>query len=337
MRIESTVTALSWIPSEAVRGMTRMPFEMGMARYDEPPPEVIEDIDALNREGRFRVANRLAAWIEVSDGRITGHGQGGQGYICSTDLKLGTLKASFAPVPLPELRPEPVVSGDSVRFVQTAGGRTGLAMPRAVRRRPFVQIVAPYAWTTLALTLHADGRVERELVGASPFPRHWVYDDEGRLCLKSGLVDFTEWARGPYWGQTPWGDADSRAVVTEVETALERQLSRSIMGGAKPTIRELRAGEALCRQGEPGEALFLLLDGVLSVEVDGEPLAEIGPGAVLGERALLEGGVRTSSLLATTHCRVAVAAAAQIDPAALAELAEGHRREPAAARPTADA
>jgi hypothetical protein len=52
---------------------------------------------------------------------------------------------------------------------------------------------------------------------------------------------------------------------------------------------------------------------------------------VLGERALLEGGVRTSSLLAVTRCRVAVATAAQIDPAALAELAAGHRREVAAA------
>ena len=74
--------------------------------------------------------------------------------------------------------------------------------------------------------------------------------------------------------------------MTEVETALERELSKTIMrGGAKPKIRKIEAGSTLVEQGEPGEELFLLLDGVLSVEVDGKALTEIGPGAILGERA----------------------------------------------------
>jgi hypothetical protein len=44
-------------------------------------------------------------------------------------------------------------------------------------------------WSTLALTIHADGTVEQELVGASSFPRHWVYDHTGRLVGKSGFID----------------------------------------------------------------------------------------------------------------------------------------------------
>jgi len=52
-------------------------------------------------------------------------------------------------------------------------------------------------------------------------------------------------------------------------------------------------------------------------------------GAVLGERALLEGGTRTATLSAVTPIRVAVAAADAVDRAALAELAAGHRREEA--------
>ena len=40
----------------------------------------------------------------------------------------------------------------------------------------------------------------------------------------------------------------------------------------------------LMRQGDPGEELFLLLDGILRVEVDGKAVADLGPGAVLGER-----------------------------------------------------
>lgn len=328
MRIESSVTSISWIPSEAIRGMLKMPFEMGATHYDQPLPDVLDDLEALRRDDRFRFANQLRAWIDVEDGRVVGHGQEGQGHIGATTVKLGMLRTTFTAVPLPDMRPEPEVTETSVRFVQTAGGRTGLAMPRRVRHKPFVQINAPYAWTTLALTLHADGRVEREVIGASPFPRHWIYDGEGRLTAKSGLIDFDEWARGAYWRDTPWGDVESPAVVTEVETALERELSRTIMGGgAKPSIRALKEGEVLVRQGEPGEELYLLLDGVLLVEVDGEELAEMGPGAVLGERAALEGGLRTSTLTARTPCRVAAVAASQLDREALQELALGHRRE----------
>ena len=83
----------------------------------------------------------------------------------------------------------------------------------------------------------------------------------------------------------------------------------------------------LTEQGQPGDELFLLLDGVLVVEVDGAPLAEVGPGAILGERAILEGGARTSTLRAMTKAKVAVARAADIDVAALQELSDGHRRE----------
>jgi len=85
----------------------------------------------------------------------------------------------------------------------------------------------------------------------------------------------------------------------------------------------------LVRQGEPGTEIYLILDGVVRVERDGERLAEYGPGAMLGERAPLEGGTRTSSLIAVTACRTASAGAGQFDRAALQELAGGHRRESA--------
>lgn len=60
---------------------------------------------------------------------------------------------------------------------------------------------------------------------------------------------------------------------------------------------------------------------------DIQELAEYGPGAMLGERAHLEGGTRTSTLVAVTDCRVASAEAAQFDHGALTELSGGHRRE----------
>lgn len=332
MRIESSVTAISWIPSEAVVGATKLPFEIGVAHYDDPPPEVLDGddpIEELRLADRFRFANELRAWIEVEDGRIVGHGQEGHGHIGATTVKVGksvTVKA----VSLPDLHPEPEVGDGWVRFTQTAGGRTGVPAPRRVNRPPFVQVRAPLAWTTVTLTLHADGTVERELAGASPFPRHWVYDGEGKLMLKSGLIGFKEWYRKAFGKHSPWGDEDSPALATAVETALERELSTTIMrGGAKPKVRKVKEGKALVEQGQPGTEMFVLLDGVLAVEVDGDVLAELGPGAVLGERALLEGGARTATLRAATTCRVAAATEADIEPARLEELRESHRREEA--------
>ena len=73
--------------------------------------------------------------------------------------------------------------------------------------------------------------------------------------------------------------------------------------------------------------IYLVLDGVVRIEVDGERLAEYGPGSMHGERAVLEGGRRTSTIRAVTACKLAVAGADNIDRDALAELSSGHRRE----------
>jgi len=66
---------------------------------------------------------------------------------------------------------------------------------------------------------------------------------------------------------------------------------------------------------------------VLGVEVDGEQIAEMGPGTMLGERASLEGGVRTATLRALTPCRVAVIPSELVGEPELATLAADRRRE----------
>jgi hypothetical protein len=328
MRIESSVTAISWIPSEAIAGLTKLPFDLGIGHYDNPPPDRIADLRKLLAGDAFRFANELRAWIEVDGGRVVDCGHAGQGHLGSTTLKLGPKPLVFAGVAFPDIRPDPQVSDAEVRFVQTAGGRTGLPAPRRVRRPPFVQLVAPTAWSTLSLTIRADGTSSSEVVGASSFPRHWVYDHDGVLVAKTGMIDFAEWYRGAFGRHTPWGDEDSPVLLTVAETALERQLSSTIMrGGAKPRVRTVKPDSTLVEQGEPGDSLFLLLDGVLAVEVDGHKLAEVGPGAILGERAVLEGGRRTATLRAVTPAKVAVARADQVEPSALAEVSRGHRRE----------
>jgi hypothetical protein len=289
MRHESSVTSLSWIPSEAVTGGARTAFDAGFTHYDNPPPSELGDIEELRAADRFRFANVLRAWIEVDDwGVITGSGYSGDshGLMGSTTIRLGRLHYRFQGIQLPDLQHDPERGDGWVRFIQTAGGRTGLPAPRRVRRQPFVQWQAPTVWTTLSLTLHASGQAEFGMTGASRFPRHWVYDGDGQLSRKSGLADFRDWYRRSFGRYSPWGDADSSALTMEVETALERALSVQLMhGGAKPRIERLPAGTTFVRQGQPGIDVYLVLDGVVRVERDGERLAEYGPGALLGERA----------------------------------------------------
>jgi len=328
MRIESSVTAISWIPSDAVEGMPKLPFELGVARYDEPPPDRLEagDVERLRAEDRFREANHLAAWIEVEDGKIVGHGYEGTGLVGSTTLSLGITDITIPGVAFEVLRTEPEEQGDGVRFVQTVGGRAGFPAPRRVVGRPFVRIQSATVWTTLALTIRADGSSEHQLVGASTFPRHWIYDRDGNLDAKSGTIDFKAWYREEHGERTPWGDEESDAFVTAAESALEREISRELMAGKMISDhRMLEPGETLVEQGAPGDELYLVLDGVLVVEIDGEEVAEIGPGAIVGEKALLEGGTRTATLRARTRGRIAVIPAELIDRQELQDLAATRR------------
>jgi CRP-like cAMP-binding protein len=73
--------------------------------------------------------------------------------------------------------------------------------------------------------------------------------------------------------------------------------------------------------------VFLILDGIFVVEVDDEQVAEIGPGAVVGERAALSNGTRTATLWARTPGRVAGVPSDALDSEALGSLAEAHHRE----------
>lgn len=335
MRVDASAASVSWIPSEAVSGMMKLGFVTGVSHYDSPPPDSLggpdtmqSTLEALRDVDGYRFANRLHAWAEFDGDRVAECGQDGGVLMGATTARVGRLGVTFQAVTMPDLHPQPEIGPGYVTFTQVSGGRTAFPLPRKVSRPPFFRLQSPLVWTTLRLTLRADGSSEVAMVGASGFPRHWVYGPDGVLALKAGVADWSGWTGQPSHRNTPWGEEDSPVLVTAAETALERQLSTQLMqGGSKPSIRSFPQGAALATEGEPGSSLMLVLDGVVSVSVGGEALGELGPGAVLGERAVLEGGRRTATVTAVTPVRIAEASAAQIDLTALAELAEGHRRE----------
>ena len=149
MRVEASMTSVSWIPSEAITGPTRIPIDMGFGSYDEPPPDQIEDLAVLHEEGRFRFANDLRVWAEIVDGRIVDGGYAGGGHICPTELSLGVGRIAIAAISLPDLQAEPDIGDRGITFTQTTGGRTGAPLPRRISSPPFFRVTAPAVWTTL--------------------------------------------------------------------------------------------------------------------------------------------------------------------------------------------
>ena len=64
------------------------------------------------------------------------------------------------------------------------------------------------------------------------------------------------------------------------------------------------AGQVLIEPGQHGSGLYVVLEGTVLVEAP-EGTRELGPGAVIGERALLSAeGTRTARVRATTDVRV---------------------------------
>jgi len=73
------------------------------------------------------------------------------------------------------------------------------------------------------------------------------------------------------------------------------------------------AGQVLIERGKPGTGLYVVVDGDLVVEAP-EGTRELGPGSVIGERALLSAdGLRTARVRALTDGVVVAVERAEID------------------------
>lgn len=106
--------------------------------------------------------------------------------------------------------------------------------------------------------------------------------------------------------------------------ALEQDELEALLAQARETTA--RKGDALIRQGDDADSLFILLDGQARVTVYSANGREIvleyaGPGTVLGEIALLDGGTRTASVIAMGPVRYLVLPRSVFERV----LAENHR------------
>jgi CRP/FNR family transcriptional regulator, cyclic AMP receptor protein len=68
----------------------------------------------------------------------------------------------------------------------------------------------------------------------------------------------------------------------------------------------LPAGRVLCEQGTIGREAFVIVDGEAEVKRNNRKVATLGPGAYVGELALLDHGPRTATVVAATDVTVLV-------------------------------
>ena len=238
------------------------------------------------------------------------------------------------PSTLPELRADPEVR----RRRRCASCRRSAAdrrcpAPRRVNHPPFVQFEGPTVWSTLALTLHADGRSRvradrREPVPAALGVRQRRQAERARpgspISRSGGGTRSASTRRGatrirrrssPRW--RPRSSASCRRTI--------------MRGGEKPKVRKLKEGARARRAGPARQRAVSPARRRAQRRSRRRVGRRTRTGRIVGERAILEGGRRTSTLRALTPKRsVAVADADQIDAR---QRCESSARVTAARRP----
>jgi CRP/FNR family cyclic AMP-dependent transcriptional regulator len=70
-------------------------------------------------------------------------------------------------------------------------------------------------------------------------------------------------------------------------------------------VVEYAPGTSLFVAGEPGEAMFGVLEGEVELIVGTRVLDAVGPGGIIGEMALVDGSPRSATAIARTPARIA--------------------------------
>ncbi len=99
--------------------------------------------------------------------------------------------------------------------------------------------------------------------------------------------------------------------------ALRDDLLRFMRGGGDFPRRTFQAGETIVREGEQGDAAYIIVAGSCEIQKDlpgsVETLQTIGPGAVFGEMAILTEGPRTATVVAVEKTVVMVVTSAILE------------------------
>lgn len=98
----------------------------------------------------------------------------------------------------------------------------------------------------------------------------------------------------------------NRTSITDLPGYTEVSRAEQARFESLSTVLALPAGDVLMHEGAFGNEAMLVLEGDLVVERDGDVIAMVGPGSVVGEQALLLNAPRNATVTAASDVTVSV-------------------------------
>jgi hypothetical protein len=98
------------------------------------------------------------------------------------------------------------------------------------------------------------------------------------------------------------GSADAALVEALGRVPMFADLGTRQLSAVAGAVKEVEQpeGAVLAREGETGAGFFLIIEGTAQVRIADRVHRELGPGDSFGEVALLDGGPRTATVVATS-------------------------------------
>ena len=69
-------------------------------------------------------------------------------------------------------------------------------------------------------------------------------------------------------------------------------------------FKEFRTGEIIFKEGEPGDNMYVVMEGAVDIKVGEEKFIVAQPGDILGEMALIDSSARSATAVARTNCKL---------------------------------
>jgi len=127
-----------------------------------------------------------------------------------------------------------------------------------------------------------------------------------RTTWPSGLDTAGDLARRSYIEDHP-GVLNPVEIVLQLKIVplFERLSTRQLMDLAALAHEETHPkGSTICREGDEGSCMYVLVDGEVEVRTGETLLATMGPQSFFGEMALFDGVPRSATVVATREARL---------------------------------